>query len=313
MNTRQILHFLALLDHGSLAAAAEAVHLSQPALSRSIRSMEELLGVPLFDRTERRLRPTVYARAYEPHARRMIFDEKEGARLLTLMRSGESGSLTFGMGSSLAPILIEPIVLGLMNGSPGVKLRSVIETSERLVAALLAERLDFFVGDIRVACEYADLHVLPLYPCTFGWFARCGHVLASKRKVNFDDMHPFPLIAAAYFEPSLALRLGDLYGLSAPVIDCFSIISDDIGTVHSLLQKSDSIVASTELAIASQLESGDVVSLAVDPPLVMDMTLGIVHHAERTLVPAAQRAFEIIQDCFSRIGMGRIAALDGKR
>ncbi|WP_321945137.1 LysR family transcriptional regulator [Paraburkholderia sp. J10-1] len=308
MNTRQIRHFLALLDHGSLAAAAEAVHLSQPALSRSIRSMEDLLGVPLFDRTERRLRPTPYAQAYEPRARRMILNEKEGARLLALMQSGESGSLAFGMGSSLAPILLEPIVLGLMNASPGVKLHSVIETSERLVAALLAERLDFFVGDIRVAREHADLRVMALYPCTFGWFARRGHPLAGRRKVTFDDMRAYPLIAAGYVEPSLARRLGDLYGLNAPVIDYFSVTTDDVGTVHSILQKSDAIVALTELAIVSKLESGDAVALAVDPPLVMDLTLGIVHHAERTLVPAAQQAFEIVADCFSRVGARIVAA-----
>jgi DNA-binding transcriptional LysR family regulator len=66
MNTRQLRHFLALLDTGSLAAAAESVHLSQPALSRSIRALEDMLGVPLFDRNDRRLRPTTYAIAYAP-------------------------------------------------------------------------------------------------------------------------------------------------------------------------------------------------------------------------------------------------------
>lgn len=79
-----------------------------------------------------------------------------------------------------------------------------------LANALLAERLDFFVGDIRVAREYADLRVIALYPCTFGWFARCGHPLAGRRKVTFDDMREYPLIAAGYAEPSLARRLGEL-------------------------------------------------------------------------------------------------------
>lgn len=78
------------------------------------------------------------------------------------------------------------------------------------------------------------------------------------------------------------------------------------------MQKSDAIVASTELAIVSKLESGDAVALDVDPPLVMDLTLGIVHHAERTLVPAAQQAFEIVVDCFSRVG-ARIAAAGTSR
>ena len=79
------------MDLGSLSAAAEAVHLSQPALSRSLRALEDELRVPLFDRQDRRLRPTPYAQDYVERARRIVFDEKEGARSLALMRAGELG------------------------------------------------------------------------------------------------------------------------------------------------------------------------------------------------------------------------------
>lgn len=301
MNIRQIQHFLAMLDNGSLSAAAEAVHLSQPALSRSIRALEEGLGVRLFDRTDRRLRATLYARAYEPRARRMALDEKEGARLLALMQSGEAGSLAFGMGSALAPVLLSPLVLDLMQNAPRVQLRSVIETSERLLAALLAERLDFFVGDIRVAQDHADLTAEAVYPCTFGWYVRRGHPLACRRQVTIDDIRPYPLLAAGHSEPSLTRRFGELYGLAVPVIDHFALATDDIGTVHSILENSDAVVPAIDLAMIAKVESGDVVALDVNPPLVMDMTLGIVRHVERTLLPVALRAFEIVRDRFAAV------------
>lgn len=306
MNIRQIHHFLAMLEYGSLSAAAEAVHLSQPALSRSIRALEEGLGVPLFDRSDRRLRPTPYARAYEPRARRMVLDEKEGARLLALMQSGEAGSLAFGMGSSLAPLLLSPLVLDLMQNAPRVQLQSVIETSERLVAALLAERLDFFVGDIRVAEDNADLTVEAVYPCTFGWYVRRGHPLAGRRQVAIDDIRHYPLLAGGYQAPSLLRRLSELYGLAVPVINHFALTTDDVGTVHSILEKSDAVSPSTDLAMIAKAESGAVVALDVNPPLMMDMTLGIVHHADRTLAPVAQRAFEIVRDRFAEVA-ARIA------
>ena len=107
MNTRQLRHFLAVLDLGSLSAAAEVVHLSLPALSRSLRSLEDELRVPLFDRQDRRLRPTPYALLYAERARRIVFDEKEGARSLALMHAGELGSLHFGMGSSIEDMVGE--------------------------------------------------------------------------------------------------------------------------------------------------------------------------------------------------------------
>jgi DNA-binding transcriptional LysR family regulator len=310
MNIRQIRHFLAMLDNGSLSAAAEVIHLSQPALSRSIRSLEDELGVPLFDRNDRRLRPTPYARAYEPRARRMVLDEKEGARLLALMQSGEAGSLAFGMGSSLAPLLLSPLVLDLMQNAPRVQLHSVIETSERLKVALLAERLDFFVGDIRVAQDHADLTAEAVYPCTFGWHVRRGHPLAGQRQVTIDDIRSYPLLAAGYQEPSLLRRLSELYGLAVPVIDHFVLTTDDIGTVHSILDGSDAVVPSTDLAMIAKMESGEVVALDVNPPLVMDMKLGIVRHAERTLAPVAERAFEIVRDRFAAVE-ARIVARAG--
>ncbi|MGA7814920.1 MAG: LysR family transcriptional regulator, partial [Caballeronia sp.] len=80
-----------------------------------------------------------------------------------------------------------------------------------------------------------------------------------------------------------------------------------IGTVHSILEHSDAVVPAIDLAMIAKVESGDVVALDVNPPLVMDMTLGIVRHVERTLVPVALRAFEIVRDRFAAVE-ARIAA-----
>jgi len=57
MNTRQLRHLLAVVEYGSVSAAADHVNLSQPALSRSLRALEDELRAPLFDRHERRLAP----------------------------------------------------------------------------------------------------------------------------------------------------------------------------------------------------------------------------------------------------------------
>ena len=97
MNTRQLRHLLAVIETGSVSAAADRVHLSQPALSRSLRALEDELRAPLFDRLDRRLVPTPFAQAYLARARRIVFEEAEGARELSLMHSGRAGSLALGM------------------------------------------------------------------------------------------------------------------------------------------------------------------------------------------------------------------------
>ena len=298
------------MELGSLSAAAEAVHLSQPALSRSLRALEDELRVPLFDRTDRRLRPTPYALAYAERARHIVFDAREGARELELMRAGEFGPLSFGMGSSLAAWLLGPMLLKLMREAPALNLRALVKTSDMLVEALLAERLDFFVGDVRVAAHVQDIVVEPVYACTFGWFARKDHPLARRRQVGIADLKRFPLISAGYFEELLMRHFSDLYMLDAPLLDLFSVTTDDVATVHRVVVGSDAVIPATDLAMVEAMRSGEAVALDVVPSLALEMTLGIVRRRGRTLVPAAERAFEIVRAHFGEVSR-EIALLRG--
>jgi DNA-binding transcriptional LysR family regulator len=300
MNTRQLRHFLAVLDLGSLSAAAEAVHLSQPALSRSLSALEDELRAPLFDRAGRRLRPTPYALAYAQRARRIVFDANEGTRELELMRGGELGRLSFAMGSSLAAWLLGPMMLKLMLDAPALKLSALIKTSDTMVDALIGETLDFFVGDVSVAALVPDLAAEPVFPCTFGWFARKDHRLAGKRRIQIDDLGQYALIGTGYLEESLLRRFARLYSLKPPVLDHFRIIADDVASVRKVIVASDAVVPATHLSMIDALRAGEVVILDVDPPLDdLEMTLGIVRRQGRTLVPAAERAFEIVRTQFA--------------
>lgn len=299
MNTRQLRHFLAVMDLGSLSAAAERVHLSLPALSRSLSALEEALGVPLFDRQGRRLRPTPYANAYVERARRIVFDEKEGARSLSLMRAGELGSLSFGMGSSIARSLLAPMMLKLVAESPGLRLSAMVQSSDVLFDALRKERLDFFIGDVRMAAHEPDMVAEPAYVSTFGWFARAGHPLAGRKRIGMSELSAHPMVMAGYADQSVIHRIAELYGLSMPLQNHFALNTDDVNTIHTLVTSSDAIAPSTDIAVISALGEGTMVALDVEPKLDLDMTLGIVRHAGRTLAPAAERAFAIVRAYFA--------------
>ena len=311
VNTRQLRHLLAVVDHGSVSAAAEHVHLSQPALSRSLRALEDELRAPLFDRRERRLVPTPFAQAYVARARRMVFEEAEGARELALMHSGRAGSLAIGMGSALARSLLGRMLVELMAGAPRLKLRTLVDTTDRLVDALRSEQLDFFVGDVRVADTDSELQIEPLHECRFGWFARRGHPLQKKRALPIQTVLRYPLVAPGFIEPAAQRQFMRHYGLTGPMLDRFTLQCADGGTVREVLAATDAIVPAIDLTVLEELRTGSVVALEVAPPLDADLVLGIVQRAGRTLVPAAGRAFEFVRQYFA--GLERPPQRDSPR
>jgi DNA-binding transcriptional LysR family regulator len=301
MNTRQLRHLLAVVEHGSVSAAAEHVHLSQPALSRSLRALEDELRAPLFDRRERRLVPTPFTQAYLARARRMVFEEAEGARELSLMHAGRAGTLALGMGSALAHSLLGRLILELMAGAPRLKLRTQIDTTDRLLDALRSEALDFFVGDVRVADTDAELQVEPLHACRAGWFARQGHPLQGRRGLPIQAVLGYPLIAPGFIEPAAQRQFMRRYGLKGAMLDRFTLQCADADTVREVLAAADAIVPAIELTMIDALRSGSVVALDVAPPLEVDLVLGIVQRAGRTLVPAAARAFDVVRRYFASL------------
>lgn len=301
MNTRQLRHFLAVMDLGSLSAAAQSVHLSVPALSRSLQALEDELRVPLFDRQDRRLRPTPYAQDYVERARRIVFDEKEGARSLALMRAGELGPLSFGMGSSIALNLLGPMLLRLLADAPGLHVKTLVQSTDVLAAALRREELDFFIGDVRVVALDRDLIAEPLYPCTFGWFARKDHPLAGRPRVTVDQFAEYPLILSGYVDETVVRRMSDLYGFRLPLQAHFAASTNDVATVHTLITASDAIAPSTDIAVVSAVRAGTVGRLDVTPALDLELTLGIVERAGRTRVPAAERAFALVRSYFASV------------
>jgi Transcriptional regulator len=98
MNLRQLEHVVALAEEGSFARAAVRVHLSQPALSRSIQAIEEHLDMVLFDRSTREVRITPAGQTVVQRARKVLFEARCLLRDVDLLKSHDLGSVNFGSG-----------------------------------------------------------------------------------------------------------------------------------------------------------------------------------------------------------------------
>jgi DNA-binding transcriptional LysR family regulator len=302
MNTRQLRHLLAVLEHGTLAEAAEVVHLSVPALSRSLRALEQTLGTTLFDRRDGRLRATAAAQALAAHARRMLFEEREARRVLGLMGDARAGTLRFGMGSSIARVLLAPLVRALTADSPEVRLHALVQSSDVLFEALQREQLDFMIGDVRIAAGHADMASETLHACRFAWYARRGHPLDGITRLRFARLAEYPLVVPGYGVPELNARLSRLYRLPGSFSERSALVTGNITAVLELVEGGDAIAPLSDIAVWPVGGVPRLAALDVRPALDLPLPLGLIRDRRRILPPVSQRAIDWIRGRFAQFG-----------
>src|SRR5688572_28861997 len=111
MTLVQLRHLISLASTGSFSKSAQLLHLTQPALSRSIRALEEELGVPLVDRVGRRNELTAFGHGVLQRARQLVRDADELHDSGRLMSGAEGGELRVGMGSGPGAMLMTPLLM----------------------------------------------------------------------------------------------------------------------------------------------------------------------------------------------------------
>lgn len=113
-------HFLLIADQGTFTAAARHAHLSQPALTASIRRLEDQLDARLFDRGRHGATLTAAGQALLPHARATVVALQEGAAAVSRLTSLEAGEVRIGGGSTACTYLLPPVLSAFRKKHPKV-------------------------------------------------------------------------------------------------------------------------------------------------------------------------------------------------
>jgi DNA-binding transcriptional LysR family regulator len=147
MELRDLRSFVAVAQQRNFSRAAEALHVSQPALSEQIRKLEDELGAPLFERTSRGATLTDAGEAFLPHARAVLSQADQAAEAVRLIARGLAGTLTLGFIDSAALGLLPPLIRRFSARHPEVKLRLRELGTRAQIEALEAGDID--VGIVR--------------------------------------------------------------------------------------------------------------------------------------------------------------------
>jgi DNA-binding transcriptional LysR family regulator len=204
----------------SFARTAEAAAITQPALSKWLRELELAIGMPLFERTTRRVAPTVYGEAVLEYIGRILTDLRGVTPALDALRQGLSMPLSIGllpnMGAQLLPDLIEHLQ---MRGSP-IQLNLREHTLDYLLPQAQRRELDLLVCRLDANVLAAGLAVEPLYRDDMVVVGGPHHPLGRSTHVDWQEAARFPWIAPPVGSPMRAALEAEFAnaGLAMPTI-----------------------------------------------------------------------------------------------
>lgn len=185
-NSRRYAHFIAAMEQRTLLGAAQSVNLSQPALSKSIKALEDEYGVKLFDRHPRGLVPTVFGHALDYHARRILLDIEQSKNDLSAIASGATGRVRVGVGQALVEH-VEDALVQLETVFPGVNHAVMTDYAEGLRLALIENRVDIVLGMVNQLADDEDFETTPVVTDPIRGLCHKDHEFAWQN-VSFDNL-----------------------------------------------------------------------------------------------------------------------------
>ncbi|WP_313466041.1 LysR family transcriptional regulator [Pseudomonas nitroreducens] len=180
MELRQLRHLAALADFQNFQRAADAIGLSQSALSRSIQTLERDLDCELVDRQSRDFRLTGQGQLVLQHARRLLSGTRSLRNELEQYNGLNAGELRFGCGPYPAQLLVPEAMADFIRAHPAIDVGFLMGDWEQMAQLLKEEQVEFFIGDARNFAGDPDYQVrwMDLRPGRF--FCRPGHPLTGQ-------------------------------------------------------------------------------------------------------------------------------------
>ncbi len=299
LKTRQLLLLIALDDYRNIHRASEALHMTQPAASKQIKDLEDMLGVRLFERLPRGMEPTIYGETMIRHARMALTSLSLAHDDIVALKNGLAGQVEVGVIMAPAMALLPNAIQRVKAQAPMVRIGVQVEPSNVLLDHLLHGRLDFMIGRILEKEDSAGLIYEELTEEAACAVVRPGHPLLARTDLGLKDIHTLPWILPPVGS-ILRHRFDMMFhraGLETPgnIVDTTALL-----LVTALLQQTDSLHV-MPLEVAQYYDALNVIKiLPLDLPCKMD-AFGIIRQREHLLSPAAELLLQSVRTVASEI------------
>ena len=290
---RDLKFFAAIAEENSFSKAAQKVHRTQPALTKCIQRLEEVVGAPLFERSGRGVRLTAVGEALKERVAYLSNTMEETVRDISSLARGVSGHIRIGS----IPVVVEYLLPGVcrhfFHAPQDVSMRIVPETTSTLLHLLRSNKLDLII--IPMSEQQEDFETRPIMTDEVVVVASPSHPVFQISPPTLQDLAAF-----GWLLPSTAVgirpwldRLFSDHGLPRPnvriEVPCVRLMPKIIAEAKLL-----SFVSNRRLHPGSYEHS--LLRMVPVKESVMHRTFSVAWLKNRPLAPVAQKVIRLLEE-----------------
>ncbi len=251
---------LAVAEHGGLQNAAKRLAISQPAVSKTLKELEDILGIRLFERGRRGAVPTAEGEQFLRYAGSSVSALRSGLDGIAAKARGAE-SLAVGVLPTVAPAIMPRVALALRRKAPAVLLRVITAANAELLNGLKQRQMELVVGRLSDPEQMSGVTFEHLYSDRLVLAVRAQHPLLDE-EISFQQLKNYPAVLATKgtIIRHSAESLLHAHGEALPS-DCIETLS--ISFARSVVLQSDAVWFVPLGAVEPDIASGALLRLPV--------------------------------------------------
>ncbi len=276
----------ALAHTKNMRLAAEQMYVTQPAATKTLHDLEELLGISLFDRLPREMRPTELGALVIAYARRALNDLERFVNEINVKKEGGYGHLVIGAIPASFGNVVTAAIKAIKQRRPLLTIKLFEQSSDQLLIGLEQKKFDFIIGRFTENRQSEIFNFESLIDETLWVVVNGQHPLLKKKKLSINELGDWPWILQPASSPSRQLMEESFVqaGMAMPanlteIPSAFPMLQ--------LLQSSEMVTLQPRSAVSDYVKRGILGRL----PIKFDRKLnpyGIITHKEDILSGSAQ-------------------------
>ncbi len=194
LRTRHLMLLIGIGEEGNIHRAAQMMNMSQPAASRLLSDLEDIIGAELFDRLPRGVRANWYGEAMIRHARMALASLSDAASEIDLLKAGQTGQVNVGAIAGPAIEFVPRAIAQVVRHNPMIRVQLQVQTSDHLLDALQDGKLDMMVGRLLDRHDKSSYEYARLAEESVCAAVRLDHPLLQRHDLDLRELADLPWI-----------------------------------------------------------------------------------------------------------------------